>query len=650
MAERDAAKTAILVDKIKSVTAVFVAKMGKPIAIESEDVITLKDNLSLDLSKISLPANTTVTVQDIKDEIKSELPSNLTTAGAAVSIKFSGSDLKFDNGVVLRLPIEAEANPDNTAVFYKAGDNWEYQPTTIDNGFAIANVTYFSTYAVLSAPVVDAPRSTVEISEIRPYDRIELISDTPEAEIKYSTASPEFPGDFRPYDVPLVVPNEDFEFYAIAVAPNMIPSPVVTFKFTGQEVMNQAPLITEHVPAELTIEVSPYEVVHFTVTAEDPDGDELQYTWEHTGGEQLVDDGTVSFTWRAPIDPSLATVKVTVRDGRGGEDFRMWQITVVDSSVAVIKDPNLEQVIRAKIGKPEGVLLKSDVGLIHELKAANRSILSLEGIENLKGLNELDLSGNQIEDLTPLEKLYFLELLWLDDNQISDIRPLASLSSLKDLSLRSNNISDIRTLGESLDLESLNLCDNQINDISPLTWLIDLKKLMLSDNPIYNLYGLVELHNLELLRMERISTSDITHIKGLGNLQSLYLSGNQITDITPLERLYNVDILDLHDNQIKDLSPLTNLSRLIWLDLSDNQIESVIPLANKRDLDYLNLTNNQIEDVAPLSGLISLVNLHLNRNKIRSITPLISLTYLKKLLLSDNQIEDISALVTGSNP
>ena len=67
----------------------------------------------------------------------------------------------------------------------------------------------------------------------------------------------------------------------------------------------------------------------------DPDGDTLTYSWEQApgvggGGIELSDPTAVSPTFVAPSDPAALTFKLTVSDGRGGEDTGAVSVTVRD--------------------------------------------------------------------------------------------------------------------------------------------------------------------------------------------------------------------------------------------------------------------------------------------------------------------------------
>ena len=65
------------------------------------------------------------------------------------------------------------------------------------------------------------------------------------------------------------------------------------------------------------------EKLSLFVTASDPDGDELSYSWESNAGE--FSGNNVSMTWTAPLGAPCCTpgpylISVTVQDGKGGSD------------------------------------------------------------------------------------------------------------------------------------------------------------------------------------------------------------------------------------------------------------------------------------------------------------------------------------------
>lgn len=78
---------------------------------------------------------------------------------------------------------------------------------------------------------------------------------------------------------------------------------------------NQNPIISSITCSCDTVPIG--ETATLTVTASDPDGDPLNYTYTATGGSVSGSGNTATFT--AGNTPGIATVAVTVSDGRGGK-------------------------------------------------------------------------------------------------------------------------------------------------------------------------------------------------------------------------------------------------------------------------------------------------------------------------------------------
>ncbi len=204
--------------------------------------------------------------------------------------------------------------------------------------------------------------------------------------------------------------------------------------------------------------------------------------------------------------------------------------------VAHFPDPNLEGVIRHYIGKPTGDIYRSDLVGLTILRAAERGISDLTGLEHCVDLQTVHLCNNEISDVTPLSTLTSLTKLLLWDNQIADVSQLSSLTNLNNLHIHTNQITDVSHLSSLTNLYHLHLGANQISDITPLGLLVKLTG--------------VALHNNEI--------SDVSPLGTLANLNSLHLASNQISDISPLRSLTNLHWIELWDNEISDISPLVD--------------------------------------------------------------------------------------------
>ena len=274
------------------------------------------------------------------------------------------------------------------------------------------------------------------------------------------------------------------------------------------------------------------------------------------------------------------------------------------SDVIEFEDPNLEQVVRETIGKPEGSLYLIDVIEIANLDAAKRGIESLEGIQCLQNLKYLNFGSNQISDISALLNLTNLKWLFFYDNQVSDISALSNLTSLQDLSFS----------------------DNQVSDISALSNLTSLQDLSFSGNQVSNIYALSNLTSLKELRFYYNQVSDISALSNLTSLQDLSFRGNQVSNIYALSNLTSLQCLWFENNQVSDISALSNLT----------------------SLQYLSFDDTQVSDISTLSNLTSLQDLSFGGTQVSDISALLNLTNLKWLFFYDNQVADISALINNT--
>ncbi len=294
----------------------------------------------------------------------------------------------------------------------------------------------------------------------------------------------------------------------------------------------------------------------------------------------------------------------------------------------IIADPNLRAVIAEAFDKEGTVPLT---------------------LEEMATLTNLRASNRDIKDLTGIEAAVNLENLWISRNPISDISPLAGLKNLIGLAAWDMNIEDFSPLAELTKLNWLELFNTPISDISPLARLTSLKRLSLYGTGTENLAplaGLTSLIQLQIADNERLS--DVSPLAGLINLEWLDLHRcDSLSDISSLAGLTKLEYLNLnHSRRVHDysLSPLSGLTGLRRLRLAENRISDVSSLAGVISLERLDLPRNEIVDLSPLLGLTGLTELYLHANRISDVSSLAGLINLEWLDLRVNQIVDISAL------
>ena len=205
-----------------------------------------------------------------------------------------------------------------------------------------------------------------------------------------------------------------------------------------------------------------------------------------------------------------------------------------------IPDPNLERVIREKLGlSDETPFTQLVMKQLTDLDAGNSGIKDLAGLEYATNLTGLSLNQNKIRDLAPLAGLTRLEGLSLWGNPISDLSPLANLTQLRGLDLGVCQILNIAPLANLTRLEWLHLHNNRIEDITSLaklTWLTD---LWLQSNRIVDVSPLA---NLTLLKELRIDNNRITNHSPLSELSINRFFFDEICELPKIpirERLQN---------------------------------------------------------------------------------------------------------------
>ncbi|MGZ0086895.1 leucine-rich repeat domain-containing protein [Caldibacillus thermoamylovorans] len=264
---------------------------------------------------------------------------------------------------------------------------------------------------------------------------------------------------------------------------------------------------------------------------------------------------------------SLTKLKVLSIAGNHIRDFtplrklRLEKLDVSEegkSSTSLIKDKELERVLREVLNKPTGEITENDLGRIKELSILQEDVHSLEGLQYAKNLTSLRISFTSISDLSPLR----------------------NLTKLVSLDLRNNKIKEIEALSQLVNLEELDLSYNRIEQIDPLATLTKLKKLTLSGNKISNIEAFANLKNLQILSLNQ----------------------NQIRHVDALNQLFMLKELDLGSNQIQEIS-FERLEMMECLYLNDNPLHSIASLSNMKNLEVLYFNGTEVDDISVLSKL-----------------------------------------------
>lgn len=274
---------------------------------------------------------------------------------------------------------------------------------------------------------------------------------------------------------------------------------------------------------------------------------------------------------------------------------------------------------------------------------------SLDGIQNLTGLTQLNLINRLITDIGPLRHLTNLTNLNLHTNWFSDLGPLSELTNLEEIIVSENPISDLAPLARLTKLRRL-----QVHGLYPFQLqyylsMNDGRDPNVVFNGITDLSPLAGLTEMRLLRIHLNAISDLSPLANLTKLTHLRIYDSQIKDISPLANLNNLILLWAHNNQIEDISAISGMTHLQQLSLNDNAISDISALADKTELQYLFLSNNFIEDIAPLRRLHALKVLTLENNNITDVSALAGLSQLGELSLAQNwSLYDVTPLLLNA--
>ncbi|MBC2237325.1 leucine-rich repeat domain-containing protein [Listeria innocua] len=267
----------------------------------------------------------------------------------------------------------------------------------------------------------------------------------------------------------------------------------------------------------------------------------------------------------------------------------------------VFPDPQMALTMEEKLGKTNvtDLVSQSELDSLTELRS-NLPIASIEGIQYLTNLTELNISNAEVSDISALKDLTKLTKLEMYQNNISDINVLENLTNITDLDLHDNQLTDISPVRNLTNLVELNLAYNQISDISAVSTLSKLNKLWFTDNQVSDISAVAGLNNLSSLSLGYNQISDLSILTNLTNLDGLGIEHNQISDLTPIANLTNLTFVGLHNNQISDLTPIATLTNLTRMYLSGQQItNNPIPYHSNIAIPN-NVKNNKNDVIAPL--------------------------------------------------
>ena len=231
------------------------------------------------------------------------------------------------------------------------------------------------------------------------------------------------------------------------------------------------------------------------------------------------------------------------------------------------------------------------------------SFINSKFFSNLQ-LKYLDLSFNRIISLQGFEKFKLLEELNLSNNYIGDeqLNFLTYLTKLKTINLSNNNLrnEEVKNIIYKIKtLQKINLANNNIEQ------LIFEKSI-----------GLIELD----LDNNKINFLSFKNSSGNNFEFLMYLSANEnrIQGVEGINNLINLEYLSLSVNEIREIN-IKKLNKLKYLQLKSNLLENFVIHKKNQYLQYIDVSFNNINSFTICGECIALKNLILDNNKLSDI-------------------------------
>lgn len=300
-----------------------------------------------------------------------------------------------------------------------------------------------------------------------------------------------------------------------------------------------------------------------------------------------------------------------------------------DNACATVQfsDSNLEEIVRAAIGKDTGDITPGDVSSLRVLSISNSEVANLDGLECVPLLETLLASG------TPL-------------GASGSLDAISQLNRLKALDLSCTAVTDLDFLAEHPSLERLTInsppgfCMSELTDVSGVTTARQLLSLDLQGHGLTSLSGFGNLKRLQRLYLSQNEISSLSSIGAIRGLQSLYIADNQIASLSEITPLINLRALELGSNPVSDLSSLTTLVRLDTVGLSNLGISSLPSLSALVNLRSVTASFNELTSLASFADIADeLTQLEVSANEIESIGPIADTDFRGLLWLGNNPID-----------
>ncbi len=193
---------------------------------------------------------------------------------------------------------------------------------------------------------------------------------------------------------------------------------------------------------------------------------------------------------------------------------------------------------------------------------SNNTLTDISGLSGCTQVKTLYLYNNPISDITVLENMIGLEQLNLASTEVSDLSPVIS-DKIKALYLEHTNVSDFSVLKEFPSIEDVRVSNATKEEIEQLLQIENLKNLSLFESEVDSLLMFRQVPGL--LGLELAGCSGLTSLEGIEYLPELGFLGLAGTGIESFpEHFYHdkLEVLEVTGTGIKEFKALLRCPRL----------------------------------------------------------------------------------------
>lgn len=268
----------------------------------------------------------------------------------------------------------------------------------------------------------------------------------------------------------------------------------------------------------------------------------------------------------------------------------------------------------------DDLLPLSELKLLKKIVGKNTAVSDLSSIEEIQGLESIDLEGSKVKTILPV--LNFPELTYLNVNGAEffadEVPEVLIVKSGITLIYRT---AELMTWWDEMSLEWRDLLR---------------AKFSLPESP--STEQLHQLTSRSELVLERVGIQDLAPLQVFVNLRKLAVFDAPVSSITHISGLRLLTSLKLSRMPVIDFLPISGLAKLEELDISNTGIEVLDPIANLFELKKLNLSGTNLKVLKGLETLYALEELDVASTNLRSLKPLDALNNLKKLICFNTRL------------